>query len=330
MPALDAGADLVITGRVADPSLFLAPIAHRLGWEAADWPRIAAGTLVGHLLECAGQITGGYFADPGYKDVPGLADLGFPFADVRADGSATIGKLPGTGGVVSRATVREQLLYEITDPAAYRTPDVLLDVRGVTVEETGPDRVLVRGGAGRPRPEALKVSVGYHAGHRAEAEISYVGPNAPRRAELAARIVEERLARAGVRPRLDLIGTLPAEPRDGRAGECRLRVAALAPDPGRARRRVPRGRGPLHQRPGGRRRRPHAGRRRHRHRVGAAAPRGRRPRHRDSGGPRCASRRTGAPHCMRSRTPAPATRATPRRCRCSRTATSTIRTSSGS
>lgn len=153
----------MITGRVADPSLFLAPIAHRLGWEAADWPRIAAGTLVGHLLECAGQITGGYFADPGYKDVPGLADLGFPFADVRADGSATIGKLPGTGGVVSRATVREQLLYEITDPAAYRTPDVLLDVRGVTVEETGPDRVLVRGGAGRPRPEALKVSVGYHA-----------------------------------------------------------------------------------------------------------------------------------------------------------------------
>ncbi|URN03632.1 DUF1446 domain-containing protein [Actinomadura madurae] len=234
LPALDAGADLVITGRVADPSLFLAPIAHRLGWEAADWPRIAAGTLVGHLLECAGQITGGYFADPGYKDVPGLADLGFPFADVRADGSATIGKLPGTGGVVSRATVREQLLYEITDPAAYRTPDVLLDVRGVTVEETGPDRVLVRGAAGRPRPEALKVSVGYHAGHRAEAEISYVGPNAPRRAELAARIVEERLARAGVRPRLDLIGTLPAEPRDGRAGECRLRVAALAPDPGRA------------------------------------------------------------------------------------------------
>ncbi|WP_433479056.1 acyclic terpene utilization AtuA family protein [Spirillospora sp. CA-142024] len=232
LPALDAGAGLVLTGRVADPSLFLAPIAHGLGWETRDWPRVAAGTLAGHLLECAGQITGGYFADPGVKDVPRLADLGFPFADVRADGSAVIGKLPGTGGLVSRATVREQLLYEITDPAAYRTPDVLLDVRGVTVEEAGPDRVLVRGAAGRPRPGTLKVSVGYHAGHRAEAEISYAGPNARARAELAGRIVAERLAPAGLTPRLDVIG--PAGPADDPGGECRLRVAALARDPGHA------------------------------------------------------------------------------------------------
>ncbi|GAA2401332.1 DUF1446 domain-containing protein [Actinomadura vinacea] len=240
LPALDAGAGLVLTGRVADPSLFLAPLAHRLGWDLDDPARAAAGTLVGHLLECAGQITGGYFADPGHKEVPDLAHLGFPFAEVSAaDGSAVIGKLPGTGGLVSRATVREQLLYEITTPTAYRTPDVVLDLRGVTVEETGRDRVLVRGAAGRPRPDTLKVSVGYHAGHRAEAEISYVGPNARARAELAGRIVAARLAPAGLRPRLDLIGSAPLG-RPARSGpaaaddECRLRVAALTPAPERA------------------------------------------------------------------------------------------------
>src|SRR6185503_4874558 len=158
-PALDADADVVITGRVADPSLFLAPLAHRLGWDLGDVPAAAAGTLVGHLLECAGQLTGGYFADPGYQDVPGLAELGFPFADVAVDGSAELGKLPSTGGLLSRATVREQLLYEITDPAAYRTPDIVLDMRAVTVAEH-PGGVRVAGARGRPRPGRLKVSVG--------------------------------------------------------------------------------------------------------------------------------------------------------------------------
>ncbi|WP_225992777.1 acyclic terpene utilization AtuA family protein [Actinomadura rudentiformis] len=224
IPALAAGADVVLTGRVADPSLFLAPLAYGLGWDLEDWPRTAAGTLVGHLLECAGQITGGYFADPGHKDVPDLADLGFPYADVGADGTATIGKPPGTGGIVSRATVREQLLYEVTDPTAYVTPDVVLDLSGVTVEEARPDTVLVRGAVGRPRPGTLKVSVGYHAGHRAEAEISYAGPNARRRAELAGEIVTARLAPTGLRLRADVTGT----------EECRLRVAALTSSPERA------------------------------------------------------------------------------------------------
>src|SRR5207253_2325791 len=148
-PAL--AADVVITGRVADPSLFLAPLADRLGWDLGDVPHAAAGTLVGHLLECAGQLTGGYFADPGYQDVPELHALGFPFADVAADGTATLGKLPGTGGLLSRATVREQLLYEITDPAAYLTPDVTLDVRGVTLTEPRPDVVRVSGARGTAR-----------------------------------------------------------------------------------------------------------------------------------------------------------------------------------
>jgi hypothetical protein len=230
LPALSAGADLVITGRVADPSLFLAPLVDRLGWDLDDWPAVAAGTMIGHLLECAGQLTGGYFADPGYKDVPDLANLGFPFADVSIDGSAVIGKLPGTGGILNRATVREQLLYEITDPTSYATPDVALDLRQATVTQTGRDQVRVAGATGRAKPSRLKVSVGYQAGHRAEAEISYVGPNAEQRARLAGEIVATRLRDSGVELRLDLIGSLDPGHwgADGiRDRECRLRVAAL-------------------------------------------------------------------------------------------------------
>ncbi len=229
LPALDAGAQVVLTGRVADPSLFLAPLAHRFGRDLADPTFAAAGTLVGHLLECAGQLTGGYFADPGVKDVPGLASLGFPYADVAADGSAEYGKLPGTGGVLDRATVREQLLYEITDPTGYRTPDVVLDLRGVTATQVGPDRVRVDGAIGRPRPDQLKVTVGYRAGRKVEAEISYSGPRADRRAALAADVLAERLAGLSVRPRIDVLGVVPAD-ADERA-ECRVRVAALAGEP---------------------------------------------------------------------------------------------------
>lgn len=212
LPAL--AADVVITGRVADPSLFVAPLAHRLGWDLADVPRIAAGTLVGHLLECAGQLTGGYFADPGYQDVPDLHELGFPYADVAADGTAVLGKLPDTGGVLNRQTIREQLLYEITDPAAYLTPDVTLDVRGVRIDGT-----RIAGARGAPRPDTLKVSVGYRAGSKVEAEISYTGPNAAARGALAAGIVTKRLT--GTPIRAEVLGG-PAD--------CRLRVAAISHD----------------------------------------------------------------------------------------------------
>ncbi len=230
MPALSAGADMVITGRVADPSLFLAPLAERLGWDLDAWPLAAAGTMVGHLLECAGQVTGGYFADPGRKEVPDLAELGFPFADVSSDGSAIIGKLVGTGGMVDRATVREQLLYEITDPGAYTTPDVELDIRQATVCQVGQDRVHVAGAIGRPAPDRLKVNVGYQAGYRAEGEISYMGPNAEQRARLAGEVVASRLGGSGVELRMDLIGCIdPAdwESHRSRDRECRLRVAAI-------------------------------------------------------------------------------------------------------
>ncbi|MDA3630596.1 DUF1446 domain-containing protein [Saccharopolyspora sp. WRP15-2] len=229
LPALDTGADVVLTGRVADPSLFLAPMAHRLGWDLDEWPRVAAGTLVGHVLECAGQVTGGYVADPGVKDVPDLADLGFPYAEVESDGSAVVGKLPGTGGVVSTATVREQLLYEVTDPTGYRTPDVVLDFREVRADQVAADRVRIGGAVGRPRPADLKVSVGYRAGHRAECGITYAGPNAARRARLAADVVTTRLRGTGLRIRADVLGALGESGE--LTGECRLRVAALAPDP---------------------------------------------------------------------------------------------------
>jgi hypothetical protein len=221
LPALHAGAQVVVTGRVADPALFLAPLAHRFGWDLDDTDAMAAGTLVGHLLECAGQLTGGYAADPGRLDVPDLARLGFPFADVHADGSAAYGKLPGTGGRLDRHTVREQLLYEVTDPTGYTTPDVLLDLRDVEVADTGPDRVRVHGARGRARPDRLKVSVGYRAGHRIEAEISYVGPNAAARARLAADVVTERLRGLPIASRIEVLGG---------ATDCRLRAAALSTD----------------------------------------------------------------------------------------------------
>lgn len=226
LPGLAAGADVILTGRVADPSLFVAALIDRFGWAPDDTALVAAATLAGHLLECGTQVSGGYFADPGHKVVPGLADLGLPFADVAADGTFVVGKLDGTGGLIDRRTVREQLLYELGDPGAYKTPDVVLDVYGVTLDEVAPDRVRVRGAAGRRRPDELKVSVGYRAGFRAEGEISYAGPGCVDRARLAGDIVVQRVGRSGVEPRVDLIGSLDT-PNSTADGECRLRVAAM-------------------------------------------------------------------------------------------------------
>jgi hypothetical protein len=231
LPALAMSADIVITGRVADPSLFVAPLVDRLGWDLCNSDQVAAATLVGHLLECAGQVSGGYFADPGYKPVPDLADLGFPFADVSAGGTATLGKWSGSGGCISVETVREQLLYEITDPAAYATPDTVLDLREVRLRATAPDRDMVAGARGRGRPESLKVSVGYLAGWRAEAEISYFGANAERRARLAGEIVLARVDSAKLRLRAEILNGLSSTVMGVDDGEkvphCRLRVAAL-------------------------------------------------------------------------------------------------------
>ena len=230
--ALRRGADVVITGRVADPSMFLAAIAVHYGWRLDDWTLAGRGTLVGHLLECAGQITGGYFADPGVKDVPGLARLGFPLAEVEADGTAIISKPAGSGGQVTAATCTEQLLYEIHDPSSYLTPDVVADFSRVRITDLGSDRVRVEGADGRPRPDTLKVSVGQSDGWIGEGQISYAGAGAAARGRLAGEIVAERLRLAGVNTlelRTDLIGI---DALHGAASplvepyEVRLRVAA--------------------------------------------------------------------------------------------------------
>jgi Acyclic terpene utilisation family protein AtuA len=230
--ALDAGADVVVTGRVADPSLTLGPLLHAHGWDWADWRRLAAGTLAGHLLECGAQVTGGYFADPGVKDVPGFAELGYPIAEVSASGEIVITKPTRTGGLVDRRTVTEQILYEIHEPDAYLTPDVVLDLTEVEVAEEGRDRVRVAGARGRPRPETLKGTVFVESGILGEAEISYAGPNAPARAQLAAATIRARMARRAPELvlRVDAIGfssvfgDLAAKRSD--APEIRLRFAA--------------------------------------------------------------------------------------------------------
>ncbi len=181
--ALKSGADVVITGRAADPAIFMAPLIVEFGWALDNWTMLGRGVLVGHLLECAGQVTGGYFADPGVKDVVDLARLGFPIGEVREDGELVVTKVPGSGGTVTARTVKEQLLYEIHDPMAYLQPDVVADFSEVRVAEIGPDRVRVTGGKGAPKTGLLKTSVGYVDGYAGEGQISYAGPNAVARAE---------------------------------------------------------------------------------------------------------------------------------------------------
>jgi len=229
--ALAAGADVVITGRVSDPALFLAPLIREFGWAMDDWDRLGRGTLAGHLLECAGQITGGYFADPGYKDVADLGRLGFPIGEVSEEGNLLITKVPGSGGVVTEATCKEQLLYEVHDPACYVQPDVVADFSYVTIEEVGRDTVHVQGGRGAPRTGTLKVSVGYVDGYVGEGQISYAGPGALERGRLALNVVRERLSLTGVQTRetrFDVIGVDSLHgatlPRGREPYEVRIRV----------------------------------------------------------------------------------------------------------
>jgi hypothetical protein len=234
--ALRGGAQVVITGRVADPALFLGPLVHEFGWAFDDWERLGRGTLVGHLLECAGQLTGGYFADPGYKHVPGLARLGFPIGEVDETGNAEFSKVSGSGGRITEAACKEQLLYEIHDPAAYLQPDVTADFSQVSVAAAGADRVRVGGARGRARPDTLKVSVGYRDGFVGEGQISYGGPGALERALLARDVVRERLRITGLPAselRCDVLGldSLYGERRADASTptgcvEFRLRVAA--------------------------------------------------------------------------------------------------------
>ena len=239
LKGLRAGADIVITGRVADPSLFLAPMIHEFGWSATDYDLMGKGTVIGHLLECAGHITGGYFADPLKKPVEGLHQLGHPFADIGKEGSAIISKVEGTGGVVNLQTVKEQLLYEVINPFEYLTPDVSADFTSVKLKQIGKDQVEVTGGHGKARPETYKVSVGYKAFCLGEGEISYAGQSAMERAKLAAEIITKRFAGGMVvsdQPitdiRVDYVGLSSVHRTDFKTSqspyEIRLRVAGKA------------------------------------------------------------------------------------------------------
>ena len=190
--ALRDGADIVMTARVADPSLFLAPMMYEFGWDPLDHVRLGQGSGIGHLLECGAQVTGGYFSDPGFKDVPEPWNLAFPIAEVEPDGSAVLSKVDGTGGAITRMTVKEQMLYEVHDPANYITPDVIVNFTTATIEEIGPDRVRVANIGGKPRTPTLKVSIGCTEGFIGEDMFFYAGPGALRRAQLAKKVLEER------------------------------------------------------------------------------------------------------------------------------------------
>lgn len=240
--ALELDADVVVTGRCTDSALFLGPLRHEFGWTPDDWNRLASGVLVGHLLECSAQVTGGYFGDPGYKDVPDPARIGYPIAEVTVDGRAIITKPVGSGGLVSPRTVKEQLLYEVFNPASYLTPDVVADFSEVTVTQVGPDRVCVEGARGRERPATLKATVSVESGFLGEGEITYAGPNALRRADMAAGILAERLKICGITAptRIDIIGTLSTFDSDGGSlrrranhpadGDYRVRLAGKSHD----------------------------------------------------------------------------------------------------
>ena len=237
--ALRMGAQVVVTGRVADPALVVGPALAHFGWAEDDLDRLARATIAGHLLECGAQVTGGYFADPGFKDVPAVHNLGFPIVELDADGEFIVTKAAHTGGVVDCRTVKEQLLYEIHDPAAYLTPDVIADISESEVAEIAPNRVRVTGVRGHPRPATLKAMLCWAGGWLGEGEISYAGANAEARARLAADIIRQRIGDQ-LALRFDLIGVLSVFAADeeqgwttqppGAARDVRLRVAAAHSD----------------------------------------------------------------------------------------------------
>lgn len=196
--ALRQGADIVICGRVADAALFLAPLIHEFGWRLdaqtpEQWNLLAQGLAVGHLLECSGQGSGGNFGGLDWEQIPDLAHIGYPIAEVSEDGTAVICKAPDTGGRISFDTLREQLLYEVHDPRSYFSPDVTLDMSAIRLDDLGDDRVRVTGAIGKPRPQQLKIVGGYHDGWMGQATIAYSWPQAYKKAERAAQMVQQTL-----------------------------------------------------------------------------------------------------------------------------------------
>jgi len=225
--ALSRGADVVVTGRVADSALFLAPLVHALGWAWDDWDRLAAGTVVGHLLECSGQACGGNFSGD-WASVPEPWHLGYPLAEVSEDGVVVIGKPPGSGGRVTAETVSEQLLYEVQDPTRYVCPDVCVDFTDVGLRDLGDNRVEVEGTRGAARPELLKVVIGYSDGWMGEGRVGYCWPHALKKARRAEEILRHRLEMVGCKPRDILVefqGYDSLQPPRSEPDEVYLRVA---------------------------------------------------------------------------------------------------------
>ena len=236
--ALKAGAGVVVTGRTGDPSLALAPLIHHFGWSQDEWDKLAVGATAGHLLECGSQVCGGVFFEPGYKDIPSPENIGFPIAEVDANGGLVITKASNTGGLVDLRTIKEQLLYEIHDPGRYITPDVTIDLSHASAHEEGPNRVRIDGLKGTARPKKLKVTACFEGSFLGEGEVSVAGPNALARARATAQVLRDRLAfrKLDVEARIDLIGVSSVHDSDGgvqsaaykgyEPGDVRIRRAA--------------------------------------------------------------------------------------------------------
>jgi len=235
--ALAAGADIVLTGRCADPAIFIAPMIYEFGWEMNDWSRLSAGVVCGHLMECSVQCTGGYFADPPYKNVPKIKDIGFPLTIVDENGRGVVTKVEGTGGLVTPASCKEQLLYEVHDPRNYITPDVIADFSEVQFEQIQPDAVRVTGARGKKRPEMLKATLCFWEDWIGEGQVGYACPDAYERAQYVVKemiqpmlndlkddgqIGETRIDYIGVNSHF---GPAAPEPKTS-LNEVRIRVAA--------------------------------------------------------------------------------------------------------
>jgi hypothetical protein len=235
--ALEGGADVVVTGRVTDTGLTLGPIFHEFGWSPDDWDKVAAGTVAGHIIECGAQASGGNLLR-GWRSVKGLANPGFPIVEAAGDGTFVVTKHPHTGGVVSVASVTEQLVYEMGDPSSYITPDGVADFTTIHLAQAGRDRVRVTGIRGRPRTPLLKVSVAYFYGYKAVGTLVYAWPEAYEKAKAADRILRQRLADLGLefeRILTEFVGVDATHgPLTGRPDpdlpEVQLRVGVRAPE----------------------------------------------------------------------------------------------------
>lgn len=232
--ALQEGADIVITGRVADASLTVAPIMHRYPWAWDDWRRLAAATVAGHLIECGAQVTGGLWCN--WREAPDLANVGYPIVEVEEDGAFVVTKPLDTGGAVNLETVSEQLLYEVGDPAAYITPDVVADFTSVTLAQAGRDAVRVTTERGQPATDSYKVSIAYRAGFSASGTLTLFGPDAVAKAKACGAILRERLRRIDIEPEryhAEVIGAGACAPgvirQPGEPREVVLRVSAQDP-----------------------------------------------------------------------------------------------------